>query len=102
MNHGFVAAPLTRSDASLLRRLDVPRSRQWVAAAMICGGGFIGLVLTFLSTPLPVCSPTSQCVPDPGEKAVYAAMAAVIVLAFVQRRLAAIAAVGAKAGCRWL
>jgi hypothetical protein len=98
MNHGLVATPLTRSDASLLRRLDVPRSRQWVAAAMICGGGFIGLVLTFLSTPLPVCSPTSQCVPDPGEKAVYAAMAAVIVLAFVQRRLAAIAAVGAAGG----
>jgi hypothetical protein len=98
MNHGLVAAPLTRSDAALLRRLEVPRSRQLLAAAMICGGGFIGLVLTFTNTTLPVCTAATPCSPDPGQKAIYAAMAAVIVLAFVQRRLAALIAVGAAAG----
>jgi hypothetical protein len=98
MNHGLVAAPLTRSDAALLRRLEVPRSRQWLAAAMICGGGFIGLVLTFTNTTLPVCTAATPCTPDPGQKAVYTAMAGVIVLAFVQRRLAALTAVGAAAG----
>jgi len=98
MNHGLVAAPLTRSEAALLRRLEVPRSRQWLAAAMICGGGFIGLVLTFTNTTLPVCTAATPCTPDPGQKAVYAAMAGAVVLAFVQRRLAALTAVGAAAG----
>ena len=65
---------------------------------MICGGGFIGLVLTFTNTTIPVCTTARPCTPDPGQKAVYAAMAAVTVLAFVQRRLAAITAVAAAAG----
>jgi hypothetical protein len=65
---------------------------------MICGGGFIGLILTFTNTTLPVCTAATPCIPDPGQKAVYVAMSAVIVLAFVQRRLAALTAVGAAAG----
>jgi hypothetical protein len=98
MNHGHVAAPLTNSDAALLRRLDVPRSRQWLAASMICGGGFVALVLTLTNSTLPTCTAASPCSPDPGSKAVYTAMAAVMVLAFVQRRLAAIVSVASAAG----
>jgi hypothetical protein len=81
-----------------MRRLDVPRSRQWLAAAMISGGGFVGLILTLTNSPLPVCTAAAPCSPDPGSKAVYTAMAAVVVLAFVQRRLAAIVAVASAAG----
>jgi hypothetical protein len=94
----FVAAPLTKTDAALLRRLEVPRSRQWLAAAMISGAGFISLVLVFTNTAIPVCTPTSPCAPDPGVKMVYTLMGAVVVLAFVQRRLAAITAIAAAAG----
>ena len=94
----FVATPLTKTDAALLRRLEVPRSRQWLAAAMISGAGFIALVLVLTNTTLPVCTPTSPCGSDPGAKVIYTLMGAVVALAFVQRRLAAITAVAAAAG----
>jgi hypothetical protein len=93
----FVAAPLSKADAALLRRLEVPRSRQWLAAAMISGAGFISLVLVLTNTTLPVCTPTSPCGPDPGAKVIYTLMGAVVALAFVQRRLAATIAVAAAA-----
>jgi hypothetical protein len=94
----FVAAPLTRTDAALLRRLEVPRARQWVAAAMIAGGGFVALILTLTNTTLPVCTIASPCAPDPGSKAIYTGMAAVIALAVVERRLAAYTMVVTAAG----
>lgn len=94
----FVATPLTKTDAALLCRLEVPRSRQWLAAAMISGAGFMSLVLVLTNTTLPVCTPTSPCGSDPGAKVIYTLMGAVVALAFVQRRLAAMTAVAAAAG----